>query len=168
MTANAEPLALVDGIVRRREPVWFAMSTALLEGNTATQRKFVRFSRNLGELTCQEGRRHTMALCTETRRNNSYLLIWMMQADRESAEAARTRLAEYASAKKHQLQLARSFGMLFDSESDRVVATTFDNPPPGPDAALDELIKRLGLKGIEAFGQLAPSRPKPRPRRAGK
>ncbi|MDT7594579.1 MAG: hypothetical protein QOJ06_125 [Pseudonocardiales bacterium] len=80
----------------------------------------------------------------------------MTPAPNVATAAARAHLAAYTTAKKHQLQLDRSLGLLYCSDNGALVATVYDNRRPGPDTALDRMVAEHGLRGIEALRTMPP------------
>jgi hypothetical protein len=166
LNADQGLLRLVDELTARREPGWLAMSATLLNGDTATQRRFAGHGPRLVAMTRADGRPHSITMPGGTRRGNSFLLVWMTSPPYVDA-AAQARLAEYATAKKHQLQLDRSLGLMYSSDTGALSATVYDNRRPSPDAALDRAVADFGLKGNEALRTLPPSM-RQRRRRSGK
>jgi hypothetical protein len=157
MNADQGLLQLIDELTARREPGWLAMSATLLDGDTATQRRWARFGERLAAQTRADARPHSIAMPGGTRRGNSFLLVWMTPAPNVAA-AARAHLAAYTTAKKHQLQLDRSLGLLYRSDNSALAATVYDNRRPGPDPALDRIVAERGLRGIEALQTMPPTR----------
>jgi hypothetical protein len=165
LNADQALLRVVDELAARREPGWLAMSATLLNGNTATQRRFAQIGERLVAQTRADGRPHSVTMPGGTRRGNSFLLAWGTADPHVAAAAARTHMASYVTAKKHQMQLDRALGLLYDSDTGGLAATVYDNRRPGADEALD--LETTGLKGVEAFRTMPP-RPAQRRRRKGK
>jgi hypothetical protein len=61
-----------------------------------------------------------------------------------------SRLGEYVSAKKHQVQAALGAGLLFDStDVSTPLLTHFDNRVPSNDDQLDALVKMFNLRPVD-------------------
>lgn len=156
---NADPdlLQLVDALAVGTSPGWLSMGATLLDAAGPVQRSWGRHGRDLVEMTRNDGRRHSMSAAGGRRAEDSFLLIWISQGANESRRQAELAMEGYTTAKKHQLQLARGFGMLFnESGSVAPVATTFDNRVPGPDRDLDAAT--AGLRSPERSGRTVPPR----------
>jgi hypothetical protein len=137
-TIRAEPglLDLIDDLTARGEPGWLATTTTLLECDESTQRRFARLGRKVVEDTRSDHRTHSVTVPVGTRRSNSLLLVWATFPGMPRARGL-AHLASYMGAKKHQWQLTRAVGLLFDTTTGQLHATTYDNRPPSPDTVLD-------------------------------
>ncbi|MEU9510710.1 hypothetical protein AB0D32_31030 [Micromonospora sp. NPDC048170] len=156
LMADRGLLQLVDNLTARAEPGWLAMSATLLGGDTPTQRRWAGLGERLAGQTRADGRPHSAAMPGGTRRGDSFVLVWMTHPPYGAPTAAHAELARYASAKKHQWQLDRSFGLLYDGDTGALVATAYDNRLPGPDPQLDAVVTNMGLMGIEALRTIRP------------
>ncbi|MEV6059879.1 hypothetical protein AB0L62_07725 [Nocardia asteroides] len=150
LRADPSALTLVDELGTRREPGWLAISTTILSGDTAAQHRFGSIATKLAEETVRDGKSHRIAIPGGSTLADSFLLVWMNLVAPTSMETARSELLRYLQAKKHQLQVARGFGMLYDAATGRLVTTVYDNRIPGPDPGLDADIAELGLWDIRA------------------
>jgi len=146
-TLNAEPdlLNLVDTLAERNDPGWLAMGTTMLEGSPAARGRCADHGPHLTALTQQDGKPHTICVVGGTRANNSFLIIWSSRGLAEPPATAYKRLVAYVTAKKHQMEVARAVGLLFDPTTNAIICTHFDNRPPDVDLALDELVAEMGL-----------------------
>jgi hypothetical protein len=171
---NCDPkiAALVDDLAARGEPGWLSTGTTLLDGSAALQRKFGRFGPDVVGATRADGQRHSVTDMGGSRVEWSYVGAWVSAASTESSDHAMASLADYITVKKHQLQVARGFGLLFDGHQ-RLVGTTYDNRVPSPDPHLDDRVARSGLKAIATAvtayrprtngpGRVTPKKPKGR------
>ncbi|MEU4643376.1 hypothetical protein [Micromonospora sp. NPDC023814] len=156
LMADRGLLQLVDDLAARAEPGWLAMSATLLSGDTPTQRRWAGLGERLAGQTRADGRPHSAAMPGGTRRGDSFVLVWMTHPPYGALAAAHAELARYASAKKHQWQLDRSFGLLYNGDTGALVATAYDNRLPGPDPQLDAVVTNMGLMGIEALRTIRP------------
>jgi hypothetical protein len=156
LSADQELLVLVDGLTAHRDPGWLAMSATLLDGDTATQRRWSRFGSQLVAQTRMDGHPHSIFMPGGTRSDNSFGLTWVTRAPGEDQRQAVARLESYVAAKKHQTGLARALGFLFDPDTGQLVATYYDNRRPGPNAELDKLIEEMQLKPVEALRVISP------------
>ncbi|WP_327096076.1 hypothetical protein OIE68_40055 [Nocardia vinacea] len=150
LRADPAALTLVDELGSRREPGWLAISTTILSGDTATQHRFGTIATKLAEETVRDGKSHRIAIPGGSTLADSFLLVWMNLVAPTSLEAARGELLRYLQAKKHQLQVARGFGMLYDAATGQILTTVYDNRIPGPDPGLDAEIAELGLWDVRA------------------
>ncbi|WP_433761564.1 hypothetical protein [Nocardia sp. CA-135398] len=150
LRADPAALTLVDELGSRREPGWLAISTTILSGDTATQHRFGTIATKLAEHTIRDGKSHRIAIPGGSTLADSFLLVWMNLVAPTSLETARSELLRYLQAKKHQLQVARGFGMLYDAATGQILTTVYDNRIPGPDPGLDAEIAELGLWDIRA------------------
>lgn len=171
---NCDPnaAALVDAIAARGDPGWLSTSTTLLDGNIALQRNFGRFGPHVADATRADGQSHSVTDFGGSRAEWSFIGAWMSGAASEPRNQAMARMATYIKLKKHQLQVARGFGLLFDSRG-RLIGTAYDNRLPGPDAHLDDLVTQAGLKPVSAAvsayrprnkkpGRITPKKPRRR------
>jgi hypothetical protein len=171
---NCDPnvSALVDEIAARGEPGWLSTGTTFLDGSEALQRNFGRFGPEVVGATRADGREHSVTDMGGSRAAWSYVGVWASAVPTESRDKAMERLAGYITLKKHQMQAARGFALLFDPRG-RLVGTAYDNRHPGPDPDLDDLVARTGLKPISAAvtayrprknkpGRITPKKPKRR------
>ncbi|MGC4901171.1 hypothetical protein ACLQ2Y_17760 [Micromonospora echinospora] len=156
LMADRGLMQLIDDLAARAEPGWLAMSATLLGGDTPTQRRWAGLGERLAGQTRADGRPHSAGMPGGTRRGDSFVLVWMTHPSYVAPAAARAELAGYASAKKHQWQLDRSFGLLYDGDTGALVATAYDNRLPGPDPQLDAVVTNMGLMGIEALRTIRP------------
>ncbi len=160
---EAGVLQLVDQLRSRAEPGWLAAGAALLDAGASAGREFSRMADDLARQTRQDGKSHSTAVPMASRLADSHLLVWITKGPRESPDEASRDLSGYVSAKKHQLQLARATGMLFDAEAE-LIATAYDNRPPMPDKRLDEIMGVDRLRPVGDFdspGKMTRRRAKP-------
>ncbi|MFC5290029.1 hypothetical protein ACFPM7_23490 [Actinokineospora guangxiensis] len=157
MKANLAMLNLIDELAERRDSGWLALTATLLHLDESAQRHCATAGTRLAAQTRADGLPHSQAIPMGTRRGDSVLLVLMTTAPAISTKASQQRLREYTTAKKHQLQLDRGFGLLYDSKG-RLISTFYDNRTPGPDPVLDALCSRIPLKGPEAFQGFPPHR----------
>ena len=164
LNSNADLQRLVDEIVKSGAPGWLRLSTALLDGSSATQRAFAQHGPELVTRTQDDGMPHTLAVMGGSCAADSFVLIWMSRGRGQRGEAAVEHLTRYVAAKKPQAKVALGVGMLFDDSRDirTPVHIAYDTRPPGPDESLDADIERFGLKPLEQSQRtttLPPRRP---------
>lgn len=107
-----------------------------------------------------------MCVIGGTRADNSFVFVWASRGQYETLGTARSHLELYVSAKKHQMQVARGFGLLYDESEDAPISTAFDNRRPGPDPELDRAVDVMMLKPVEqSTRSLSPTRMRARARR---
>ncbi|MET9634451.1 hypothetical protein ABZX92_44050 [Lentzea sp. NPDC006480] len=162
MKADPDLLLMIDDLARRGDPGWFAMTAALLNFDTASQHRCAVAGPRLAAQTRADGLPHSLAMPAGTRRGDSVLFIWATTTPGLPTAASLQRLHDYTTAKKHQLQLDRALGFLYDHRTGGLLDTYYDNRSPEPDPALDSLGTQIGLKGPEAFQSAPPAR---RPRK---
>ncbi|WP_354541440.1 hypothetical protein [Rhodococcus sp. OAS809] len=160
-------LALVGDITARREEGWLALATTLLSGDRETQIKFGIMSDALAEKTREDGLSHRIVCPGGSRREDSFVLVWMNVVPGTGSDTAHGDLKNFVTAKKHQLQVSRGFGMLFEASTGKLSATVFDNRLPGADAELDALVTDLNLMDVLSMQrhQRTGQRTKPTPRK---
>lgn len=169
MNAQSDLLLLVDALVAQQAPGWLSMTATILDASGPTQRQWSGHAAELLERTARDGRPHTMCVAGGARRNSSFVLIWASKGPGESLALGTRHLEMYVRAKKHQTQVARGFGMLFDRGSSTVpVVSFFDNSVPGPDAALDAVVEEVGLRPIEWTSRSLPPKAQRRSNRPGR
>lgn len=157
MKADPAVLDLVDELAERREPGWLAMTATLLHLGGNAQRHCATLGSRLAAQTRADRLPHSQAIPMGTRRGDSVLLVVMTMPPTIPMTASQRRLHEYTTAKKHQLQLDRGFGLLYDAQG-KLLNTYYDNRIPGPDPTLDALCSRIPLKGPEALQGFPPPR----------
>jgi hypothetical protein len=150
LKANPELCALVDAIAALRGPGWLRIGTTLLDGSGAVQRSFARYARDPVDLSRSDGRPHTMCVAGGSRADDSWVLVWASTDPRGRPSQTVSRLGEYVSAKKHQVQAALGAGLLFDStDVSTPLLTHFDNRVPSNDDQLDALVKMFNLRPVD-------------------
>lgn len=157
LNANQELVALVDALAARKEPGWLSMGTTLLEGSGKLQRQWASLGSELVNRSSFDGRPHSYTAVGGQRARDSYLLVWYSQAPNQPLSDAQHKMREYVSAKKHQMQVARAAGFLFNTSG--LVHAYFDNRFPGADSTLDAIVSRLALRPPEQMNR-RPLRPK--------
>lgn len=157
-TISGDPdlLKLVDDIAAAAEPGWLAIGTALIDAAHTVQRQWAKQGDELLAQTAQDGRGHSFTVMGGTRRDNSFVLAWFSLEVADDAVTGTTRLLQYLSAKKHQMQAALGIGLLFDRAAGGFVGTIYDNRRPGPDPALD-----AAGTGLKPVTQAQRSKPPP-------
>lgn len=156
-TADPSLVRLVDALASDAAPGWLSMGATLLDAAGPVQRVWGRHGADMVKTTREDGRAHSVTAVGGRRANDSFVIAWVSRAPQESRRRSSERLQQYIAAKKHQIQVARGFGMLFDeTRSDGPVATAFDNRIPGPDAELDAATN--GLRPLERSGRALPPR----------
>jgi hypothetical protein len=172
LNCNPNVAALVDAIAARAEPGWLATGTTLLDGNEALQRNYGRYATDIAATTRADGQHHSVTTMGGCRADWSYVGVYATVGLAESRARALARMADYITVKKHQMQAARGFALLFDSNA-HLIATAYDNRHPGPDSYLDQRVASSGLKPIDAAvtayrprsnkpGRVTPKKPKRR------
>ncbi|MFD7978751.1 hypothetical protein [Streptomyces sp. NPDC059071] len=156
LTAEPAVLALIDEISALGTPGWLPITATLLEGSAKTQRQFGHAAKTLCRKTLADGHDHKMTLFGGTRQANTIMLVWMTAPHPALHKSMLSKLQRYVRAKKHQLQMARAAGLLFDAGSGKLTALVFDNRRPGPDPALDQEVVDLGLKPVSAVSRSLP------------
>ncbi|MGW5153207.1 hypothetical protein [Rhodococcus koreensis] len=167
MHSDPRLLALVDDITARREAGWLALTTTLLSGDRQTQISFGIMSDALAEKTREDGLSHRIVCPGGSRRDDSFVLVWMNVVPGTESDTAHDGLINFVTAKKHQLQVSQGFGMLFEASTGTLSATVYDNRPPGTDHGLDALANDLNLMDVLTMHRLRRTgrRPKPTPRK---
>ncbi|MFF0818305.1 hypothetical protein ACFYVR_24605 [Rhodococcus sp. NPDC003318] len=148
MQSDPRLLMLVDDLSARREPGWLAMTTTLLSGDQRTQFKFGVMADALAEKTREDGLSHRIACPGGSRRDDSFVLVWMNVVPGTGSATAQEDLVNFVTAKKHQLKVSRGFGMLLEASTGTLSATVYDNRIPGKDAELDTLVNDLNLMDV--------------------
>ncbi|MGJ5667833.1 hypothetical protein QLG13_08185 [Rhodococcus aetherivorans] len=166
LSADPTLLALIDELTARGEPGWLAITTTMLGGDEVTQRAFASMAQRIADLSLKDGLPHNAAQAGGSRRGDSFVIVTMNFVPGIAFDAAHDHLIKYLQAKKHQLQVDRGFGMLFNWPTGDLTATVYDNRIPGPDLHLDTLVNEFGLKDVRGPERRRSWKTaKPRPRR---
>ncbi|PPK63333.1 hypothetical protein V5P93_002304 [Actinokineospora auranticolor] len=155
MKANPALLQLIDDLTARREPGWLAMTATLLSFDDAGQRRCAVNGPRLAKQTRSDGLPHSIAMPVGTHQRDSALIIWITTPTTAPLGPSRQRLRDYTAAKKHQMQLDRGFGLLYDDRGE-LIDTWYDNRTPAHDTSLDILCARLSLRSPGAFVSAPP------------
>ena len=150
LNANPELCTLIDALAIRGDPGWLRVGTTLLDLSGPVQRNAARYSRQLADLSAEDGKPHSATAAGGTRVNNSFAFAWVTVGRDESREHAEENLELYVVAKKHQVQVAIGAGFLFDpARPEAPCFTTYDNRAPGEDTDLDAVIATYNLRPVE-------------------
>jgi hypothetical protein len=149
INSPAALLDMVDSLAALGEPGWLSIGATLLEGSSVAQRNFALNGPKLIEMTRRDGREHSLTILGGSRKDDSYVLVWLSVPTAEEFAGERDRIRRYLSAKKHQAQVWRAAAFVYAAESGALVATLFDNRRPGPDEELDAQLHGLRPLGSE-------------------
>lgn len=143
LIADQKLLELVDLITGIGTPGWLSTTTALLEGDRKTQRKFGRYAADLARRVRRDRQHHSITHLVSETSGEQILLVWACHGPDEDADTAASYLSRYLQAKKHQMCAYRAACMLFDRTGKNLLQIFYDNRQVGPDPVLDEAASRL-------------------------
>jgi hypothetical protein len=163
-TINTHPTLqqLADTITDLGRPGWLSASAMMIETSASDQRMLATAVERLRQMCQEDGARHSLTLAYGSRLADSSVLTLSMYPIAEDYDQALQQLEQYVIVKKHQLQVTRGIGLLFDAPTAGLREIVYDNRTPGEDQQLDELVKQLGLKTSEQSNRSIPPRRKRR------
>lgn len=118
---------LVDQLAARRTFGWLSIGATLLEGDTATQRKFAAIPKELLSHPSHNGRgrSYTVPVVGTAVPDESWLLVWATRPATIGLESEVERLTSYARAKKYQLGLRRAAVFIYGEDTGSLEAVAY-------------------------------------------
>ena len=147
---NAGPgiLQIIDELAAQKYRGWLSTGALLLAGSAEMMKKCAKAGSQVARQTRRDGEMHSITMIGGTTQASSYVLTWMCQPDSLPRQQALSRLTVYLQAKKHQAQVARGIGLLYDAEAVNLVTMVYDNRRPGSDENLDRIGAMLSLRRL--------------------
>lgn len=149
---KAEPKIrqIVDSLAAAGRPGWLSIGAALLDRDSADQKRIVESIDEALERTRDDGMNHTACVVGSGPAAETSTLVFSIAQDASNADAEMDGLVGYVTAKKHQTQSAIGAGLMFDLTEPNVPKRSFyDNRTPAPDSELDQLVETYNLQPLD-------------------
>ncbi len=118
----------------------------MLDQDIADQRHIAEVIDKTLERTRSDNMKRTACFIGDGLVTETSTLIFSIVPDADYADEELEHLADYVTARKHQMQTTIGAGLIFDlMESDRPKGSCYDNRTPGSDPQLDQLVMTYGL-----------------------